>query len=141
MIPKGNIELTEGFTVKEKPSFTYRLTAANPGLITEREKVIGKTDETEAMKQAIYKILMTERYDYIIYSHSYGAELKDLVGQQISYVKAVLPERIREALMTDSRIRAVDDFEITEVGKGELLCEFTADTVFGDIRTGVSVNV
>lgn len=141
VIPTNNIRLTEGFEIKSKPSFTYRLTAAFPSLIVERERVSGKTDKLEAVRQAIYKIIMTERYDYIIYSHSYGIELKDLIGQQISYVKAVLPGRISEALLMDDRINAVEDFVITEVRKGELLCEFKAQTVFGELKEKVSINV
>ncbi len=141
VIPTNNIRLNEGFEIKTRPSFTYRLTAAFPSLITQREKVTGKTDRTEAMKQAIYKILMTERYDYIIYSHNYGVELADLIGQQISYVKAVLPGRIREALLMDDRITGTEDFVITEVSKGELLCEFTALTIFGNVKSEVRVNV
>ena len=39
-----------------------------------------------AVKQAVYKIIMTERYQYIMYSWNYGVELLDLFGEPVTYV-------------------------------------------------------
>ena len=56
------------------------------------------------MKQAIYKILNTERYQYVMYSWNYGIETLDLYGEPVSWGCPELESRIREALMTDDRI-------------------------------------
>lgn len=132
MIP-DNIELINGFTIRSKPSYTYRLYA-------EKERIKGKTDNREAMEQAIYKILGTERYDYLIYSHKYGIELKDLIGEQTSYVKAVLPSRISQALMQDNRINAVNDFEIDVIDRNTVVCSFSVETEFGDFKVSKEVS-
>ena len=67
-------------------------------------------DGLEAVKQSIFKIIMTERYQYIMYSWNYGIELVDLFGEPISYVCPELKRRISEALLWDDRIKGVDNF-------------------------------
>ena len=61
MIPSTVGFLDKDFEVEEQPSFTYKMQ-------TEDNFVRGYTDGLEAVKQAIYKIIMTERYQYVIYS-------------------------------------------------------------------------
>src|SRR5690606_34663156 len=95
--------------------------------------ISGYTNEQEAMIQAIYLILNIERYDHLIYSWNYGIELKDLFGQPTFYVMAELERRITEALLADSRIMAVDNFEITREGK-KVHAKFTVHTIFGDVE-------
>ena len=108
------------------PSLTYAVDYGNTGQIT------GYCDETEAMKQAIYKIINTERYQYIIYSWNYGIELSDLFGHPIPYVYAEAQRRIIEALMQDDRITNVYDFTWSHNAR-DVACHFTVDTVFGTI--------
>jgi hypothetical protein len=110
----------------EPTSRTYKLNI-------DRQTINGYTDEQEAMIQAIYLILNIERYDYLIYSWNYGIELKDLFGQPTFYVMAELERRITEALMADSRITGVDNFEITREGK-KVHAKFTVHTIFGDVE-------
>lgn len=131
MIP-DNIELINGFTIRQRPSYTYRLYA-------DKERIKGKTDNRDAMEQAVYKILSTERYDYLIYSHKYGIQLKDLIGEQTSYVKAVLPRRISDALIQDNRIIAVNDFEIEVIDRNTVVCSFSVETEFGDFKVSKEV--
>lgn len=133
MIPKiglnnGNIEITE------QPTMTHRMNR-------EKEYIKGKTDETEAMKQAVYKILMTERYGSIIYSGDYGIELADLFGQPVSYVCPELERRITEALLWDKRIENVDNFEFDLSKKGVVSVRFIVHTIFGSFETGIEVNI
>lgn len=96
-------------------------------------RIKGHCEKHEAMKQLIYKILNTERYDYIIYSWNYGLETKDLFGEPVSYVCLELKRRITEALTQDSRIKGVDNFEF-ETQKGVVHVTFTAHTLYGDIN-------
>ena len=103
-------------------------------------QVCGCTDEADAMKQAIYKILLTERFQYIIYSDNYGIETMDLYGQPVSYICPELKRRITEALTQDSRIKSVDNFEFDFPQKGVIYTTFTVHTVFGDIPAGKEVN-
>lgn len=132
MIPQttGIINIQE-FT--EPTSRTYKLNI-------NKETISGYIDEQEAMIQAIYLILNIERYDYLIYSWNYGIELKDLFGQPTFYVMAELERRITEALMVDSRITGVDNFEITREGK-KVHARFTVHTIFGDVEAEKVVTI
>lgn len=99
----------------------------------EAGRVAGFTDETEAMKQAIFKILSTERFAYLIYSWNYGIELNAVVGKSYPVFSSEIKRVIREALLADSRITDVTDFTVTQIDKRTASVSFTAETIFGEI--------
>ncbi|MCH5205646.1 MAG: DUF2634 domain-containing protein [Oscillospiraceae bacterium] len=132
MIPGTSGFLQQDFELEEQPSYTFKLNNSN---------VRGYADGLEAVKQAICKILLTERYQYVMYSANYGIELLDLFGQPASYVCPELERRITEALTWDDRIESVSDFEFDLSKKGTVGVSFTAHTVFGDVRAEREVNV
>lgn len=133
MIPSTTAFLEQDFETTEQPTHTYKMNL-------ESNLIRGYTDGQEAMKQAIYKILNTERYQYVMYSWNYGIELLDLYGEPVSYVCPELERRITEALTWDDRIQTVDNFEFNISKKGEILVTFTAHTVFGDVVAEKVVN-
>ncbi|WP_033168358.1 DUF2634 domain-containing protein [Clostridium sp. KNHs205] len=120
----ADFEYTE-VEVVEQPSRSYRLDIAN-------NRMLGKVDGLEAIKQAIYLRLSTERDDYLIYSEDYGIQLEDLVGEPDAYVLPTLQRRIAEALLRDERVLGVEDFYFTEE-KGSVTAAFTVRTDWGDI--------
>lgn len=136
MIPVLNNENGdfEALEIEEQPTLTYKMDR-------KRERVIGLTEELEAVRQAVYKILQTERYEYLIYSGDYGIELKDLYGQPVSYVCPELERRITEALLWDSRIEGVEDFSFDTSVKGVVKVSFTVTTVFGEINSEQEVRI
>ena len=121
------------FVVAEQPSHTFYLDI-------DHDAAYGYTDGREAVKQAIYLALETERYEHVIFSRNYGAELQDLFGQPMDYVLPELQRRITEALLQDTRIQQVVDFEF-EVKKGVVMTTFTAVTIFGSIPIEKAVAV
>lgn len=133
MIPSTTAFLEQDFEITEQPTHTYKMNL-------ESNLIRGYTDGQEAMKQAIYKILNTERYQYVMYSWNYGIELLDLYGEPVSYICPELERRITEALTWDDRIQTVDNFEFNISKKGEILVTFTAHTVFGDVVAEKVVN-
>lgn len=133
MIPSTTAFLEQDFEITEQPTHTYKMNL-------ESNLIRGYTDGQEAMKQAIYKILNTERYQYVMYSWNYGIELLDLYGEPVSYVCPELERRITEALTWDDRIQSVDNFEFNISKKGEILVTFAAHTVFGDVVVEKVVN-
>ena len=133
MIPSINDDLKKDFEFIELPTNTYKLNI-------EENKIYGYVDNLEAMKQAIYLILNTERYEYLIYSWNYGIELANLIGKPVLYVIAELENRISEALLQDSRIISVENFE-TGYKKNKVFCSFTVKTVFGEINAEKVVSV
>lgn len=106
----------------------------------ETMKVEGLTDGQAAMKQAIFKILQTERYQYPVYSDNYGVELRELIGQPIPYVLPEIDRRITEALTWDERITNVTDFDF-DVKKSKVHVTFTAHTIYGDLNIETAVNI
>ena len=134
MIPSTSAFFEQNFELDEQPTLTYQMNL-------NRKSIQGYTDKLEAMKQAIFKILSTERYQYIMYSGNYGIELLDLYGEPITYVCPELERRITEALTWDERIESVDDFEFDTTKKGEILVTFIAHTVYGDVAAERTVNV
>lgn len=133
MIPSTTDFLEQDFEITEQPTKTYK---AN----LESNRVRGYVDGQEAMKQAIFKILQTERYQYIMYSWNYGIETHDLYGEPVSWVCPELERRISEALLWDSRIKSVDNFEFNISKKGVIHVTFAAHTVFGDVAAEKVVN-
>ena len=137
MIPK--IKTSADITVKEQPTKTYKME------LYKGNYILGFVDSQKAMEQAIYKIIRTERYKYIIYSWNYGIELEDLFGMTVEYCVVELERRISEALLQDNRITAVHTFEFdTESERGTVLIKkFIAETVFGKIQidNGLAVTI
>ena len=110
----------------EHPTRTYKADF-------ETGRVAGFVDETEAMKQAIIKILMTERFSYLIYSWDYGTELNAVVGKSYHVFSSEIKRVITEALLADSRITGVTDFKVWQIDKRTARVSFTAETIFGEI--------
>ncbi len=133
MTPESSNYFNQSFEIEEQPTKTYKMDF-------DLNRIRGYTDELEAMRQVIFKILSTERYQYIMYSWNYGIELVDLYGEPISYVLPELERRITEALAWDERILSVDNFQFHTVKKGEIAVTFTAHTIFGDVATEKVVN-
>ncbi len=121
--------LTQGVTVVEQPTRTYRLRF-------DGQPSWGRVSGLDAMKQAVFLILHTERFTYAIYSWNYGVELAGLLGEGLApYWQAQLQGRIEEALLADDRILQVEGFTFTRRGKGRLLVSFTVHTTQGDVES------
>lgn len=116
------------FVVEAMPSLTYAMNIKDAELDEHKNSFVGKVDGAEAIRQAVMKILNTERYEYEIYSWDYGIELQDLYGQPILYCMSEIKARITEALLADDRIESVEDFHVQRAGKRALSVTFTVIT-------------
>lgn len=134
MIPSTVGFLAQDFVIEEQPSLTYKMDLNG-------DSVRGFVDEQEAMKQAIFRILNTERYQFIIYPWYYGIETIDLYGEPVTYVCPELERRITEALLIDTRIISVTDFEFDLEVKGVVHAMFTVNTIYGEIKADKGVNI
>lgn len=103
-------------------------------------EIKGRIDGIEALKQAVYKMLNTERYEYPIYSFSYGIQLEDLLGKDMPYVKIELKRRLTECLMQDDRITSVENFAYTSSGD-TLTCTFDVKSIYGNATITKEVNI
>ena len=133
MIPSTVGCLNKDFEIEVRPGLTYQMEMNG-------HRIRGYTDGLEAVRQAIYKIIMTERYQYIMYSWNYGIEIQDLFGEPVTYVCPELKRRISEALLWDERVRSVDNFTFDFPEKGVVHVEFLVHTTFGDVKMEREVN-
>lgn len=132
LLPTASNTSTE-LKIESQPNKSYKM-------LVDDEKVLGTVDDLEAIEQACYKILNTERYQYVIYSWNYGVELQDLFGKPIPYVFSELPRRIREALTQDDRVTDVTDFDLSN-NKGDVLAKFKVVTARGVIEMQKGVRI
>lgn len=133
MLPvTGNI-LEQDIKVVQMPSKTFRLD-------TETKRVVGTVDGLEAIRQTVFCILNTERFDWLIYSWNYGVEFKNLFGKSTGLVKAKIKKRIKEALQQDDRIQSVDTFSF-ESNRQSLHVRFMVHTILGEIVVEKEVNI
>jgi hypothetical protein len=131
VIPQSNIDVELSLDESIETSRTYKMIG---------DRIQGYTDGLDALKQAIYKVLNTERYDYPIYSFNYGIELESLIGKDRTYVQIELKRRIRECLLRDDRITEVNNFKF-EVNGDEIKCTFDVHSIYEDLTVSQEVNI
>lgn len=87
MIPEvDQALLDEPLDDQERPSKTWRLDFKKGGRIT------GRVDGLDAVRQAVFKVLQTNRFWHDIYDFDYGHELSLLIGSQPEFVESELNE-------------------------------------------------
>ena len=134
MVPVQEMEFDMVTMVKKMiPSLTWKINE-------ERAEVRGTADELDAMRQAVGKILQTERYRYAVYDWNYGIELEGLYGMRASYVIPELKKRIEDALLADDRVTAVTDFSFSQE-KDSVTAAFVVHTVFGEMKAERTVDI
>ena len=126
-------ELTTGLKLREETfeSRTYQLSDV---------KIEGFVDGLESLKQAIYKVLSTEQYEYPIYSFGYGIAWRQLIGEERPYVRAEMKRMIREALLKDDRVHEVEGFGFEFIGDS-CHCTFRVSSIYGEFDMETEVNV
>lgn len=123
MIPKSNLNDSLELVDEVETSRTYKI------LIGDSK---GYIEGLGALKQAVYKVLSTERYEYPIYSFNYGIDIESLIGKDYDYVRIELKRRIEECLLEDERINAVNNFSF-EREEDVLKCTFEVESIYGNI--------
>ena len=132
MIPNVQDDLKQDFTFAVLPSRTFKMNH-------QAETITGTIDEVKAVEQAIFLILNVERYRWVIYSWNYGVEFQDLIGRPIDYCIPEIERRIKEALLQDDRITAVEGFQFEVKDKKKVLAAFKVTSIFGPIFTEMEV--
>ena len=106
----------------------------------EKNTISNFCDGIEAMKQAIYCILNTERFEHLIYSWNFWIELMHLIVENIKFVIPELERVITEALLQDTRITEVNNFEF-EINKNSITAKFKVITTVGEIESEKVVSI
>jgi len=115
------------------PSYTYNINRNT-------NRISGYINDKDAIIQAIYLILQTERYESMIYNWYYGVEFDSLIGKNRDYVISELKRRIKEALVEDDRINDIADF-IISFDKDKADIQFLVLTNSGNIVINWEVNL
>ena len=126
MLPTFPEDLVFDFESVELPTRTF-LVDFEQGLIQ------GFADGLDAMRQAVFLILHTERFLHEIYSWNYGSEIMELIGQPIPLAYVKIKNAISGALMQDDRILAVENFDFEQT-RGQVRVKFTVGTTKGPIE-------
>ena len=96
-------------------------------------RVVGWIDNKQALRQAIEKLLHTERYMHEIYTDEYGIELQALIGENFDLVEAEIGRIIKEALLADDRVVSVENIQATKLDSTSLLITFSVESIFGTL--------
>ena len=119
---------------EDGPSPTYTFKVVNG-------RIRSMTDELDAMKQAVDKILQTERFVYPIYDEQYGNDLPELIGESIDYALSEAERMTVEALEADDRITSVEITRCEQSGSDSIIVEGFADTVYGRVGFESEVDI
>lgn len=136
MIPTVRADLAQVKVTPEAelPSQTYKIDF-------EAGRIVGTVDGREAVRQAVQKILRTERFSHLIYSWGYGMEWRTLTGRSRGVVESELGRLLTEALTADGRVVAVKDVSIIRSGRNAATVFVTVDTKYGEIKEEVAARV
>lgn len=107
----------------------------------EEKRIIGEIDGLEAIKQAVYKILHTERFNSLLYSWDYGVEFENLIGKDYDFILGDLQRRIEEALLQDDRIERIENIKVNKKQNDSIDVSFVVVSKYGNITTEVNINV
>lgn len=102
------------------------------GIDFERKKMTGLIDGPDAIRQAVFLILSTPRYEYAIYNFRYGCETESLLGLSAELAKSEIKRSVKEAVLADDRIKSVQNFVFRKENSN--LCDWslTFDVVTKD---------
>ncbi|CAM3206400.1 DUF2634 domain-containing protein [Lactiplantibacillus plajomi] len=104
-------------------------------------RIIGMTDDLDAMVQAIDKIMRTERFVFPIYSDQYGNDFEELLGKDFDYAQVEVERMLTEALEADDRVGEVQVDTIERTDANTLTVTATVSTVHGDVPIETEVNM
>lgn len=116
------------------PNLTYRIDWDN-------KTATGDITDLEALEQAIFHRILTERYAYPIYDDNYGTELQQYIGQSFGFLEATIENTLKDSLLQDDRITNIRVTKISritstdeEYNANSALLEFDVYTNMGAIN-------
>lgn len=133
MLPRADIDLRGGVIFQDQPTLTW---IADP--VTRR--IRGRGDGWEAIRQTVEIIVSVERFKWQIYTPNFGTDYDGLLGTEPGYAASELQRRLEDAFLPDNRILGMKDFTWSFSGVS-LSASFTVRTVFGDVESGLEVNL
>ena len=121
-VPKMKVHPTRTYRHRERERFSEH----DP----HESRITEQIDGQEAIEQAVRHILMTERFDYVIYPSWYGVELRKYHSRDFGYFRATIHQTLRDSLTTDDRI---NDVTVMQMGNLDVDAAFVSFEVHTDI--------
>lgn len=115
-----------------QPSKTYKIDTASGRLVS-------KIDGKEAIRQAVDKILITERYAWLIYDWNYGIGLDKYIGKDFAYIKADIKKNAENAILYDDRVLQVNSVDVIQTGIDSMYIRYNISTTDGEITSTVKI--
>lgn len=103
-------------------------------------RIIGNVDGLNAVRQAVEKLLMTERFAFVIYSGEYGSEIDRLVGKDKLFVEADIERTVTDAVLSDDRVESIQDFQY-EIEDDTMTIKFNVITLEGIFSMSEEVKI
>jgi hypothetical protein len=129
IFPTTLINVTSTSTeASSKKSFLFDFTT---GDFVVKDGKLKVSEGEEALKTWIGKVLRTQKDKYEIYE-SYGVKTLDLIngGYPQAFVESELKREIKEALLSNSEINSVTDFNFSRANR-KLSCGFKVNSIYG----------
>jgi hypothetical protein len=100
---------------------------------TQQKVIKFSNNPIEVLKDSVFRVLLTRRDWWLIYSSDYGQEF-DMYFQahDSDYIVGVFPTLVKNTLLVDDRILTADVTNISVSG-GILTCDLMLNTVYGEI--------
>ena len=133
MIPQVQDDLRQDFTFTVLPSRTFKMNH-------DTKTITGTIDQVRAVERGVFRSLNGKGEEGLFYSGNFGFEKMRLVGKPVDYGIPEIKGVIREALLRDDGISAVDNFQF-EVNKKKVLTTFRVVSIFGPIFTEMEVEI
>lgn len=102
--------------------------------IPERDAIVGRVKDGDALTQSLFFILMTDKYSYPIFNRDYGIDISDIIGEDFNTVYSKLPYRIVEAFEVDDRVLSVLDVDINQIDETTAAVGILIEDVFEQQR-------
>lgn len=126
MTPKTTTtsQISNEIITEEMTSKTYKIDF-------DRNRITDTIDGLESLKQAVYCILNTIRYENIIYSHNYGSEVNSAIGLDYDLAKSEIERYITEAILADDRFIEIQNYTTSKLNSDSILVSFDVLTSYG----------
>ena len=103
------------------------------------DRIQGRIDGIEALKQAALNIATTERYAYAVYDRNYGIELQRYIGQPYALLETGIEETLRDAWLQDDRFTNVFVTSVEPIESDGALVSVNLHTILGIIPIQMEV--
>lgn len=140
MIPKLRDQLARPLQPVRRPSLVWAYINVVGSDEAEETRLDGLVDNTEALRQAIWHIVHTERYSYPgILENSEGIELEQFIGESFLYFRAKVYQVFSDAILRDDRVRSIRLISTSNPWPTIAHAEFEINSVFGPFIMGFDV--